>query len=208
MAGSWEEFVAENEGPGLDEARARLRGDDPLAGVREPRRPPPDCGTCGGAADPTAGTYCASCTPAPDLTTLEGALTELAATAQRRDEARHQCDAWIRLFTRLEAAVTHHRKGKLFGIDTSDEIDEALWAARDKVLKAAAGGDLLPATAKPFEYAQSQDLDSLGQIGNAPPDDGLQASTDHRRPNSGAEKLGGRAPSQQELGHDEPLTEP
>lgn len=37
---SWEDFVAENEGPELDEARARLRGDEPPA-VREPRRPSP-----------------------------------------------------------------------------------------------------------------------------------------------------------------------
>lgn len=45
---------------------------------------------------------------------------------------------WIRHWNRLEAAVTHHRAGKLAGVDTSDEIDEALWSARDKILRDAA----------------------------------------------------------------------
>lgn len=41
---TWEDFVAENEGPELDAARARYRDDEPPAcGVCEPRRPlPPD----------------------------------------------------------------------------------------------------------------------------------------------------------------------
>lgn len=43
MAGSWDDFVAEHEGPELDAAREALRGDDdPPAGVREPRVPSPD----------------------------------------------------------------------------------------------------------------------------------------------------------------------
>jgi hypothetical protein len=45
-------------------------------------------------------------------------------------------DFWIRLFNRLEASISHHKKAKsaLF----VDEVDEALYAARDKILKTAA----------------------------------------------------------------------
>jgi hypothetical protein len=52
----------------------------------------------------------------------------LAATTER--------DRWIRLFNRLDAAITHHQKAKsdMF----MDEVDEALYAARAKVLRDAA----------------------------------------------------------------------
>ena len=45
-------------------------------------------------------------------------------------------DHWIRLFNRLEGAVAHHRKTNEF-VET---YDEALYAAHDRILKAAAKG--------------------------------------------------------------------
>jgi hypothetical protein len=61
-------------------------------------------------------------------------------SADKTDGLIAERDHWIRLFNRLEASITHHRKGKLFGFDTSDEVDEALWHARDQVLKDAHKG--------------------------------------------------------------------
>lgn len=46
-------------------------------------------------------------------------------------------DRWIRLFNRLDAAISHHRKADRF----QDDNDLTLWAARDRVLHDAAGGD-------------------------------------------------------------------
>ena len=48
---------------------------------------------------------------------------------------------YIRLFNRLEAAVSHHKKahtpeGRYF----ADDPDEALWKARDKILTDACEG--------------------------------------------------------------------
>lgn len=42
-------------------------------------------------------------------------------------------DAWIKSWNRLEAAISHHKKAKsdMF----VDEVDEALYAARDRILK-------------------------------------------------------------------------
>lgn len=48
-------------------------------------------------------------------------------------------DGWVRWFNDVENAVTHHRRDKLAGVDTSDEVDERLWAARDRALRRAAG---------------------------------------------------------------------
>jgi hypothetical protein len=42
-------------------------------------------------------------------------------------------DRWIRLFNRLEAAISHHKRDNKF----VDEADEALYHARDKILKDA-----------------------------------------------------------------------
>jgi hypothetical protein len=110
------------------------------------------------------------------INALEAALghaSKRAFESRGRDrQSRRQRDDWIRLFNRLEASVTHHRKGKLYGIDTSDEIDEALWTARDKVLKAA----------------HSKDLDGFGQIWN------------EAERNSEPGKLGPGPESQQGLG--------
>lgn len=50
-----------------------------------------------------------------------------------------QRDRWIRLFNRLDGAITHHERDKTDGF--MDEIDEALYAARKKVLKDAASRD-------------------------------------------------------------------
>lgn len=50
-------------------------------------------------------------------------------------EYREQRDTWVRLFNRLEGAVSHHRKAT----EHFREVhDEALYAAHDRVLKAAA----------------------------------------------------------------------
>jgi hypothetical protein len=55
-------------------------------------------------------------------------------SARLRDERDH----WIRLFNRLEAAVSHHKRAT--GGFTTD-ADDALYAARDRILRAAAKGD-------------------------------------------------------------------
>lgn len=44
-------------------------------------------------------------------------------------------DHWIRAFNRLEAAISHHKKADRF----QDDNDLALYAARDRVLRDAAG---------------------------------------------------------------------
>ena len=59
----------------------------------------------------------------------ETARAYLAAGAAAVDER----DAWIRLFNRLEGAVAHHRKQEKW----CETWDEALYAAHDRVLKAA-----------------------------------------------------------------------
>lgn len=53
--------------------------------------------------------------------------------------AREERDAWIRLFNRLDAAVGHHKRG--CGANFADDIDEALWAARDRILRDAANNE-------------------------------------------------------------------
>lgn len=47
-------------------------------------------------------------------------------------------DHWIRLFNRLEAAVTHHKKAAAGPF--ADDADLALWKVRDKILADAAQG--------------------------------------------------------------------
>ncbi len=42
-------------------------------------------------------------------------------------------DRWIRLFNRLDAAITHHQQADRF----KDDHDEALYAARDRVIREA-----------------------------------------------------------------------
>jgi hypothetical protein len=123
--------------------------------------------------------------PASLVAKMEAGAEEHILELERQcDEARTQRDEARKLFNRIEVSVTHHRNAKLRGVDTSDELDEALWATRDRVLSAA----------------HSKDLASLGQIGNEA-DDGLHPSIDHG-PKSEAEKLGELPPSQEGLDHD------
>lgn len=45
----------------------------------------------------------------------------------------HERDHWIRLFNRLDSAINHHQKATSF----KDDCDEALYAARDRILRDA-----------------------------------------------------------------------
>jgi hypothetical protein len=56
--------------------------------------------------------------------------------------ARLERDKWIRLFNRLEAAVTHHRRAveEDGALCEPESWDTALWKARDQILKDAAEG--------------------------------------------------------------------
>jgi hypothetical protein len=64
---------------------------------------------------------------------LSDRMDELAALQARLSDARAARDKWIRLFSRLESAVIHHRNAKqdLF----VDEVDEALYSAWDKIIR-------------------------------------------------------------------------
>ena len=53
--------------------------------------------------------------------------------------ARDDRDRFHRLFNRIEAAITHHRRD-CEANDVPDTHDEALWAARDRVLRDSAEG--------------------------------------------------------------------
>jgi hypothetical protein len=52
---------------------------------------------------------------------------------ERYERAVAARDKWIKLFSRLESAVIHHRNGKqdLF----VDEVDEALYSAWEKIIR-------------------------------------------------------------------------
>jgi hypothetical protein len=52
-----------------------------------------------------------------------------------------QRDRYIRLFNRLEAAISHHKKAHDSGQFFADTPDDALWAARDKILRDASEGN-------------------------------------------------------------------
>ncbi len=51
------------------------------------------------------------------------------------NQAKQHRDHWIRLWNRLEAAISHHKKATA---DFATEADEALYAARDRILRDAA----------------------------------------------------------------------
>ncbi len=70
---------------------------------------------------------------APISTDPNASLTFVAPPDPLR-EAREERDRYIRLFNRLEAAISHHEKADRF----QDDNDLALYAARDKILKDAA----------------------------------------------------------------------
>lgn len=62
------------------------------------------------------------------------------ALRSEREHVIAERDHWIRLFNRLEAAVSHHKMTVEMMDDHFDLYDEALWDARDKILKVAADG--------------------------------------------------------------------
>lgn len=55
--------------------------------------------------------------------------------------ARNDRDRWVRLFNRLEAAVSHHKRDTA-GFAT--DADERLYAARERILRDAATGPSVP----------------------------------------------------------------
>ena len=67
--------------------------------------------------------------------TAEMFLRQRDEAVAERDAARTQRDHWIRLFNRLEAAISHHKRDSGF----ADANDESLWYARDRILKEASG---------------------------------------------------------------------
>jgi hypothetical protein len=54
----------------------------------------------------------------------------------RLEAAWAERDKWVRLFNRLDAAISHHKRDNQF----ADLEDEALWNARDRILHDAGGG--------------------------------------------------------------------
>jgi hypothetical protein len=52
----------------------------------------------------------------------------------RAEKAEAERDRWIRLFNRLEAAISHHERHDHW----KEEPDVALYKARDSILRAAA----------------------------------------------------------------------
>jgi hypothetical protein len=63
------------------------------------------------------------------------ARVALPEAQERFRRAEAEWGRWVRLFNRLEAAVSHHKKANA-GLMT--EADEALYAARDRILRDAA----------------------------------------------------------------------
>lgn len=59
----------------------------------------------------------------------------LAAAFRRGNDMESERDHWIRLFNRLEAAISHHKNATAAFPQTADE---ALYKARDKILADAA----------------------------------------------------------------------
>lgn len=68
------------------------------------------------------------------MTTLQEALALVDRWVQRLDAVTAQRDHWIRLFNRLESAVSHHQRDCQF----ADLEDESLWAARARIMREAA----------------------------------------------------------------------
>lgn len=63
-----------------------------------------------------------------------------APVRQFLKEARDDLDRIRRLFNRLEAAVSHHKRANAGMLGTTIEADEALYKARDKILSDYAEG--------------------------------------------------------------------
>lgn len=81
---------------------------------------------------PAFGPYC-GCDTCIVREVLASAWPALEADAKAVALER---DHWIRMFNRLDSAVNHHRRDK--GDAWVDEVDDALYAAQDRILKAAA----------------------------------------------------------------------
>lgn len=62
-------------------------------------------------------------------------MTDFVARAERLEKERNH---WIRLFNRLDAAVSRWATRKSY-LSDSDDVDDELRAAHQRVLKAAAG---------------------------------------------------------------------
>lgn len=63
---------------------------------------------------------------------------EIYRLQNARSKAEAECNHWKRLFNRLEASISHHYKNK--STHFSDEVDDALYAARDRIIRDAAKG--------------------------------------------------------------------
>jgi hypothetical protein len=73
------------------------------------------------------------------ISTLADKVAALRAIETNAKRYRDQRDEGRRLFNRIEAAISHHRRDKseLF----VDDIDERLYAARDRILRDSAEGN-------------------------------------------------------------------
>jgi hypothetical protein len=67
---------------------------------------------------------------------------------------------WHRLFNRLDAAVTHHRRGKSEPFAFMDEVDEDLYAARDRIYR-----DVTPNTSNSLEFLDKiEEYDRIAKV--------------------------------------------
>lgn len=75
------------------------------------------------------------------LTNELSELREQMAAQERRHLATiRERDRWIRLFNRLENAITHHQRDATetpYDVKHVEPYDEALWKARDRLLSEA-----------------------------------------------------------------------
>jgi 1,2-phenylacetyl-CoA epoxidase PaaB subunit len=82
------------------------------------------------------------CLDAADLELRFDARVALPEAQERYQRAEAERDRWVRLFNRLEAAVSHHKKASARRF--VDDHDEALYAARDRICRDAANPDVRP----------------------------------------------------------------
>jgi dsDNA-specific endonuclease/ATPase MutS2 len=81
---------------------------------------------------------------ATDAEVHEREVRTLRRAYNASEDERHR---WIRFFNRLEAAISHHKNARG---DFTDLADEALYKARDKILRdAASSGATAPESAAP-----------------------------------------------------------